>query len=620
MKETSGAGSAGKKLIIVPDTSVIIDGRITKLIRKSRARIKVVVPEAVVSELENQANQGRESGFSGLEELERLKRYRESRKIELEFYGRRPGITQLKDIDEMIRKSAQELKAVFVTSDKVQAKVASAKGINVHYLRHKRVKRKLRIIEFFTKDTMSVHLKENTTPLAKVGKPGDIKLVKISNAPIRKQQIQRIALEIIEFAKIDPESFIEIERKGATVVQLRNIRICIARPPFSDGYEITAVRPIAHVTLQDYRLSEKLIKRLSEKAEGVFIAGPPGAGKSTFAQALAEFYRSRGKIVKTMESPRDLMVSDEITQYSPLEGSMEKTADILLLVRPDYTIYDEVRKTADFNIFADMRLSGVGMAGVIHATRAIDAIQRMLKRVELGMVPQIIDTVIFIKDGEIKNVYSLELTVKVPYGMLDEELSRPVIDVKDFETEKVEYEIYSFGEEIIVMPVKEEKKTGALKLAEERIVEKLEKMFPRAEIKAELKGNRANIFVSEKYIPAVIGKGGERVEKLEKELGIKMQIKPIEEFSEFSEETAKKEQPSKKEADFSIEDSERHIRFIFGSESMGKNIALYIDSELLLFATVGRKGDIKINKHSDIGNKILAAISGKKEIKAVSES
>ena len=84
-----------------------------------------------------------------------------------------------------------------------------------------------------------------------------------------------------------------------------------------------------------------------------------------------------------MESPRDLQVPAEITQYSPLNGRMEDTADLLLLVRPDYTIYDEVRKTGDFLIFADMRLAGVGMIGVVHATRAVDAIQRLIGRVNL---------------------------------------------------------------------------------------------------------------------------------------------------------------------------------------------------------------------------------------------
>ena len=41
-----------------------------------------------------------------------------------------------------------------------------------------------------------------------------------------------MAREITEMAKSDFKSFIEIEREGATVVQFREYRISIARPPF----------------------------------------------------------------------------------------------------------------------------------------------------------------------------------------------------------------------------------------------------------------------------------------------------------------------------------------------------------------------------------------------------
>ena len=102
------------------------------------------------------------------------------------------------------------------------------------------------------------------------------------------------------------------------------------------------------------------------------------------AASLAEFYFSKGKIVKTLEQPRDLQVPPEITQYAPLSGRFEKTANILLLVRPDYSIFDEIRKTEDFDVFADLRSAGVGMIGVIHATNPIDAIQRFMSRIEIG--------------------------------------------------------------------------------------------------------------------------------------------------------------------------------------------------------------------------------------------
>lgn len=291
--------------------------------------------------------------------------------------------------------------------------------------------------------------------MAKVGRPGKLKVLPLGEKPLTERELREMVHEIMELAKQDPECFIEIEKGGATLIQYHEYRIAIARPPFSDGFEITAVRPVVKVSLEDYHLSNRLKERLKERAEGILIAGPPGAGKSTFAQALAEFYCSSHKIVKTMESPRDLQVMDEITQYTSLEGDMEKTADILLLVRPDYTIYDELRKTTDFQIFSDMRLAGVGMVGVVHSTRAIDAIQRLIGRVELGMIPMIVDTVIFIKNGEIKEVYSLRTSIKVPSGMRDEDLTRPVVEILDFETGEPRYEMYTFGEQVVVADLRE---------------------------------------------------------------------------------------------------------------------------------------------------------------------
>jgi len=160
---------------------------------------------------------------------------------------------------------------------------------------------------------------------------------------------------------LDPEGYVEMEKIGATIIQLGPMRIAITKPPFSNGLEITAVRPVAKVNFDAYRHNVDLKARLKESQRGILIAGPPGSGKSTFAAGVAEYLLGCNYVVKTLESPRDLQVPPEITQYGPLEGSMEASADILLLVRPDYTIYDEVRKTRDFQVFADMRYVGVVM-------------------------------------------------------------------------------------------------------------------------------------------------------------------------------------------------------------------------------------------------------------------
>jgi ATPase len=218
-------------------------------------------------------------------------------------------------------------------------------------------------------------------------------------------------------------------------------------PPFADKYEISAIRPIIKLTIEDYKLDSKLMNRLETRAEGILITGSPGSGKSTFAAALAEFYSQKGNVVKTLEQPRDLQVSEDIVQYAPLDGSMEKAADILLLVRPDYVIYDELRKDPDFEAYSDLRSAGVGMVGVVHAGSAIDAIQRLILggRVELGQLPSTVDTVVHIEAGKVAKVASLSLKVKLPTGMSSSQrdLARPVVEIRDFERGFLEYEVFS---------------------------------------------------------------------------------------------------------------------------------------------------------------------------------
>ncbi|MDI6881235.1 MAG: PINc/VapC family ATPase [Methanothermobacter sp.] len=600
---------------IVPDTSVIVDGRITDIVQEEEFKgSEVIIPEAVVSELEYQANRGRETGFNGLEELKNLQELSKENIISMIFVGRRPTLDEIAlakggEIDAMIRSTAREHDAVLVTSDKVQAEVARAQGLDVVYIQPEVLEYdKLEISKYFDKDTMSVHLKENVVPMAKKGKPGKIKLVRIGSKPLKRSEIHRMAREIVEKAKSDLKSFIEIEMEGATVVQFREYRISIARPPFSEAMEITAVRPVARVSLEDYSLSDELMERLRDTAKGIIIAGAPGAGKSTFAQAVAEFFsKEMNAIVKTMESPRDLQVGDEITQYAPIERDMQKTADILLLVRPDYTIYDELRKTRDFRIFADMRLAGVGMVGVVHATRPIDAIQRIIGRVELGMIPSIVDTTIFIEDGKIKAVYDISLTVKVPSGMVEADLARPVIEIRDFETGELVYEIYTYGEQTIVMEVSTlgERKIPAQLIVEREIEKEFSKRLPPGKFKVELESDeRARVWVEEKYIPQIIGKKGKTIEEIEDSIGISINIQPLEKVEE------------KGLIQVPVDVSGNYVVLEFGKDSIGVSYDILVGDEYLFTATVGKKGTIRIKKDIELAEMILEAIRKGIPIKA----
>ncbi len=397
-----------------------------------------------------------------------------------------------------------------------------------------------RLEDLLMEDVHTVFIKADCPPRVKRGSIGQLRLVDVEGADdgkwdtLRMESLQEELVGLVDEHRHRSDCFLEIDRKGCQVIQLGDLRISCAWPPFADAREITIVRPVAKLSLGDYELDQRLIDRLADHHRGVFICGRPGSGKTTLAQAIAEYLDTDvGAMVKTMEAPRDLQLADRITQYAPLEGDLEKTAEIIFLVRPDFVIFDEVRRARDFEIFADVRLAGVGLLGVTHANSALEAIQRLIGKVELGLVSQVLDTIIHVEAGRIEQVMELRMTVKPPTGM-QEELARPVIEVVEFPSGKITHEMFAFGSEIAVVPV-EGRKQGALSpmktLARDQLVHIIQQ-WVGVQCQVQFKGeSSATIYAPQNMISTLIGKGGENVRQLQDELG-GMQLN-IESFDEM---------------------------------------------------------------------------------------
>jgi ATPase len=147
-RRTLGLKMDVKPRTYVADTSSIISEFLKGLIKKG-LQGKIMIPNAVMAELENLANKGNEAGFIGLDEVANLHRLKHVHNFSLFFEGLRPTEHQIKfaksgEIDAAIREIAMKNHATLVTADLVQAKTAQAYNIPVLFMKPKKIHHKKR--------------------------------------------------------------------------------------------------------------------------------------------------------------------------------------------------------------------------------------------------------------------------------------------------------------------------------------------------------------------------------------------------------------------------------------------------------------------------------------------
>lgn len=438
--------------------------------------------------------------------------------------------------------------------------------------------------QYFDEHTMSLHLKENSKIVQKKWSPWNRQPV-VNEKIISKQEITNLIDTIYQEITQRDDGFLEIDRKLSKVAQVWPYRIVIVYPPLSDWLEMTVVKPIVRLSIEDYKLSPETFDLLKNKAKWILVSWAPGSGKTTFAQAIIDVYNKENKIIKTIESPRDLQLPENIVQYSFTYGTHDEVRDILLLSRPDYTVYDEVRNKSDFDLYKDLRLTWIWLVGVIHATRPVDSIQRFLGTIEMWIIPQVIDTVVYIEKWEIQEIYTLSLTVKVPEWMMSEELARPVIVITSFLTKNIEYEIYTFGEQIVVMPVwdnhegwwasphpaRASRQNTVSEYAKQAIIQKLNKHIS-CDFFTKVKWTSIDLYIPEGYKWRIIWKWGTAINDLEKNIWLKINVKSFEDLPILDEQV-------------DIMEAKWHLDIAFPQQFSNKTVQILVWDEIIKLET-----------------------------------
>jgi ATPase len=207
-----------------------------------------------------------------------------------------------------------------------------------------------------------------------------------------------------------------------------------------------------------------------------------------------------------------------------------------------------------------------------------------------------VDTVIHIGDGQIASVYGIKMTVKVPWGIQERDLARPVVVVTDFETGKSLYEIYVFGEQTVVIPLGSD--LGYISARPNDLTDVLQEkigQFATSEISVH-KGsgrNRYVVDISPQDIGAVLGKKGRRLRKIEEEFRVKIDLQ------------------EQKGTQYKLRPNEIKVgrkQIIIEVQGTPGEVSIQSEGEYLGNFTVGRKGRIRLAKGSFEGDKLLSWI------------
>ena len=194
-----------------------------------------------------------------------------------------------------------------------------------------------------------------------------------------------------------------------------------------------------------------------------------------------------------------------------------------------------------------------------------------------------------------------------------------VVEVREFESGKLAYEIYTFGEENVVIPIdetsKSKKSSGVDKLAEERIAQVFRKYDPDARVRI-LSSSKAEVSLDEAVIPRVIGRGGTQIKEIEQSLSMGIDIRARD----------GEEEPQKndsllggKKLKIDFREKANSLEIFFDADDIGKEVQLGVDGQSVISSKIGQKARLKFSKKSELGKKLSAALRSGSSVEAYAD-
>ena len=472
---------------IVPDTSIVINGRLSKLLESGElAECEIIIPLAVIDELQAQASKGRDVGFKGLEEVKKIREIAEKHGITVRFSGERPSIEDIKlaksgRIDALIRDVAKSEGGTLYTSDYVQALVAEAEGIPVKYVEPYEKVERFFFEKFLAPDIYSLHLKAGSPPYGKQLKNGDLHVIKLREEPCTEEELNAIIEEVMAASRIGDEYDMVLLRTGAIIIDSEDYRISVAKPPFSDSLEVTIQRnPLKQII--DEKSLEEILQKASDPPHTILLVDCDGIYTTPLAKLLAERLRERGKIVKLIGYSRRAPSTAASTYYGPLDGDLDKALEFLLLTRPDYVIFDEIRRSRDLKLIRELREAGIGVMAFIGAGDLPTALRKAIEYLGLTALPGIVDIFACIKGGKLE-VYQVISEIRVPTGLSPANPPKPLVAL--LKDNRIEVEAFEIDGQLIIESIDTiARRLNVLKNSVSKIMRRIRKIDRRARLKS----------------------------------------------------------------------------------------------------------------------------------------